>query len=115
MSPSGDVYQCAHQYFFSWKTGDWDRLRAALAPEVRFEAPGERVLEGADALVAWYREHARFPRLDNVTLRTLVSGEDEAIVAFDVFFDDRHATVFDLLRVRAGRIVHVLTAAAYWK
>jgi len=50
------MIQLACENVEAYNTGDWDRLKASLAPDVIYDEPGtQRHLQGADQMIAAYR------------------------------------------------------------
>ena len=111
---AADVYELARDYLIAWKDGDWDKLRRTLAPDVRLEDPTLGLVTGAEAHVALYRDHIRFPALDEVVLLRLLSNADAAIACYDVYLSGRRHTVFDQISVENGLITRILSATANW-
>jgi hypothetical protein len=111
---SEDVYDCVRRYIVSWKDGHWDDLRALLAPEVRLEGPTIGTVEGIDAHVALYREHRRFPKLDELVLLGLYADAEGAIASYDVYLSGKRNTVFDQFRVSEGKITRILSVQGEW-
>jgi hypothetical protein len=115
MSRLDDAAKLLHQYFFSWKEGRWDDLRAALAPDVQLEVPELGRFQGADQVVAVYRDGRRFPGLTDLALRRVAHNEDLAFVSYDAYLDYRDTvTGIDQLSIGDGAIFHILSVASKW-
>jgi ketosteroid isomerase-like protein len=109
-----DVYECVRRYLVAWKEGDWEKLHQTLAENIRFQEPAMGTVEGVDAHIELYREHRRFPNLDEMVLLKLLSDVDGAIASYDVYLSGRRHTVFDQFSVEAGRITLVISVKGEW-
>src|SRR5207247_3292596 len=55
--PEQDLIQVARENVEAWTEGNWQRLRAALAPDVAYDEVGtQRRVQGADQLIKVYQD-----------------------------------------------------------
>ena len=75
--PEQDLIQLARENVEAWTEGNWQRLRAALAPDVVYDEVGtQRRLQGADQLIKVYQDWKKAgPDGKGTVTKAIASGD----------------------------------------
>jgi steroid delta-isomerase-like uncharacterized protein len=108
----------------AYNAGDWERLKASLAPDVIYDEPGtQRQLQGADQMIAAYRgwKHAApdgkgvitkaFASESSVTLEVIWTGTQTGVLlgaegAIPPTGKKWHVLGAQVITIEDGKIVH---------
>ncbi|PSP15245.1 ketosteroid isomerase [Halobacteriales archaeon QH_10_67_13] len=78
-SDAVDPEATAREYYETVDAGDYERLVELFAEDVRYDRPGQGVLEGRDRLLTFYREERPLENGSHEVHDVLVDGDRVAV------------------------------------